>query len=605
MCLFQLPGSTLATIISIYLPLRDIGSFDSATGDPKSREILLGLFATHEFVIEGHRDFVESFSKIGLSDAINRYDSWTFKESFLPWIFKRQISIRKLKTYKIVLPIGISRTNKILLNLHSLHMKSQYLLGIDKVEWFPNLQSFTIDECHNLKKGHLPYLFHLTKLRSLKLSQSTKLDDGFIDRLSRGFSLLEHLDLSYFTKITIKTLYNLAKNCTQLKSLHLTHCFKTLGLTDLQPATLRFPMLTDLNLGYNHLNDQWLLHDDFPSLTYLNLDECVGLTDHSLKHLSKSCPKLKILHLERFIFRDDGLINISQCPELEELCLDSCLHKHNHLIDLYPRWKNLTTLSLNNKYFKSRADLHYNDFFVTDESLKVLSDNCTLLTSLDLSGCNRITDQGLEYLEKFTMLRELNLFSCKQITGNGLLGIGLSCSNLESLSLHDCDIQDGDLDYLVHWFDGNCRTLQFLDLTGSYVSSEGISALSTRCTQLRSLNLSYSPNIDDECLKCLSEHCSMLEYLYLNTRLDPRMEFQQNTITDEGIKHLSEGCQQLKSLELQGCNITLRSLKNLSRGCRLLQYLDISYCEKIEMRDDYRKRDYFKNSNIIKIECRE
>ena len=88
MYLFQLPGSIVATIISKYLPLRDIGSFDSATSDTDSRRILLELFATPEFVIEGHRDFVGSFSKIGLSDANNFNDYWTFKESFVPWIFK-------------------------------------------------------------------------------------------------------------------------------------------------------------------------------------------------------------------------------------------------------------------------------------------------------------------------------------------------------------------------------------------------------------------------------------------------------------------------------------------------------------------------------------
>lgn len=481
MCLFQLPGSIVATIISRYLPLRDIGSFDSATSDTKSRTILLELFATPEFVIEGHRDFVESFSRIGLSDANN--DKWSIcKESFVPWIFKRQISIRKLKTDSLEIPI----TNAILDNLHSLHLKSMYIHGIDKVHlWCPHLQSFTIDECAFLKEEHLPYLFHLTNLRSLKLSRNNRVRDGFIDNLSRGFSLLEHLDLSYFNKITIRTIDNLAKNCAQLKSLHLTHCFKLLDLEQLfqlQPATLRFPILTDLNLGYNHLSDQWLhnmlLRDDFPSLTYLNLDKCVGLRDHSLKHLSNGCPKLKILHLEQFIFRDDGLENISQCQELQELYLDSCLHKDNCRIDLYPCWKKLTTLSLNSDRILGifHENLHYNDFFVTDESLKVLSDNCTLLTSLDLSGCNRITDQGLKCLSKFAMLRELNLFSCKQITGNGLFDIGLSCTNLESLSLHDCEIDDNDLCYLDYGFDaGNCRTLHFLDLTGSYVSSEGIS----------------------------------------------------------------------------------------------------------------------------------
>jgi hypothetical protein len=73
----------------------------------------------------------------------------------------------------------------------------------------------------------------------------------------------------------------------------------------------------------------------------------------------------------------------------------------------------------------------------------------------------------------------------------------------------------------------------------------------------------------------------MLEHLNLNNC---------EQVTNKGIKKLSEGCHQLKSIQLQKCNISLISIQHLSKGCRLLENLDISNGGKITI-DQIRKSD--------------
>jgi F-box/leucine-rich repeat protein 2/20 len=174
------------------------------------------------------------------------------------------------------------------------------------------------------------------------------------------------------------------------------------------------------------------------------------------------------------------------------------------------------------------------------------------------------------------MLQELDLTNCEDIGPNGVFSLSLGCKNLKSLSLSCCPCLQEDirLQYLVF----NCTKLEKLRLHHSNVAQFGISALSTHCTQLRSLSLASSQFIDDHCLLHLSTHCSMLEHLDLTDCKE---------FTDNGIEHLSRGrgCHRLKTLYLDECHITRQSLQYLSQGCFCLEYLSLSFCEQINIQD--------------------
>ena len=282
------------------------------------------MFASAEFVLEGRRAFFRTYPKIETFDDLGCYEEreWghrTHPESFVSWIFIRKISIRNLKTS--TLQFNRLHTEVKLDKLHSLDFIDTFdinmdISGIEDIHLLcSSLQSFTMSRESRRPLGkYTQHLSKLTNLRSLKLQGSQDISDVEMNFLSMGCKLLENLDLSFFRKITVRTIKHLAKNCRQLKSLYLTNCFEKFEYASLQQlfdfCRFRidegwgFPMLTDLDLSGNHLYDVWLhvpvSHNYFPSLTSLNLDRCVGLTYSSLQYLSSHCLiRLKLITSKR------------------------------------------------------------------------------------------------------------------------------------------------------------------------------------------------------------------------------------------------------------------------------------------------------------------
>ena len=54
------------------------------------------------------------------------------------------------------------------------------------------------------------------------------------------------------------------------------------------------------------------------------------------------------------------------------------------------------------------------------EGLRVLADNCTQLTTLDLSYCGELSSAALEHVSKLHLLTRLVLCKCQNVTDPGL-----------------------------------------------------------------------------------------------------------------------------------------------------------------------------------------
>ena len=62
-----------------------------------------------------------------------------------------------------------------------------------------------------------------------------------------------------------------------------------------------------------------------PDLTYLNLCECVNVTDASVVSIARGCPSLMQLVLSRTRVQDDGVSALAaHCPSLHTLDLFNC-----------------------------------------------------------------------------------------------------------------------------------------------------------------------------------------------------------------------------------------------------------------------------------------
>jgi hypothetical protein len=199
-------------------------------------------------------------------------------------------------------------------------------------------------------------------------------------------------------------------------------------------------------------------------------------------------------------------------------------------------------------------DLHNID--MTDADLKHLADRFVHLKSLNLSGCKRITDQGLKHLQALTSLQSLNLYECNQMTDQGLAHLQ-ALTSLQSLNLSWCkQITDQGLVHLqaltslqslgLSWCEKitdqglkhlqALASLQSLDLSCcNQITDQGLKHLQALVC-LQSLNLSWCKQITDQGLAHLQALIS-LQAVYL---------YACNQITDQGLAHL----QALSSLKI-------------------------------------------------------
>ena len=66
------------------------------------------------------------------------------------------------------------------------------------------------------------------------------------------------------------------------------------------------------------------------------------------------------------------------------------------------------------------------------------------LTSLNLAGCDKVTDEGLQVLKHTPHLTSLDLDMCRNVTDKGLEALKHT-PNLVSLELEECGVTDEGL----------------------------------------------------------------------------------------------------------------------------------------------------------------
>ncbi|MDE3045667.1 MAG: hypothetical protein KGJ02_03380 [Verrucomicrobiota bacterium] len=157
-------------------------------------------------------------------------------------------------------------------------------------------------------------------LRSLQVANNPLLTDKELEEVLSHCKQLENFDLQNCPKIGDKTLHaltdkvctlralrwigngatapatylRLAKNCPRLCSLNLSGCSSF--STDICRSLLAScPSLAYLDLSFCPLEDGAFASAN-PSLTFLNLQGCTTLTDHTLRHLAR-LPSLRHLYL--------------------------------------------------------------------------------------------------------------------------------------------------------------------------------------------------------------------------------------------------------------------------------------------------------------------
>jgi hypothetical protein len=198
------------------------------------------------------------------------------------------------------------------------------------------------------------------------------------------------------------------------------------------------------------------------NLRYINLSNCIQITNNSLKALADGC-KATLTSIDVSKCKhvgDTGIAWIagcvgsgSSCRKLSSLNLEQCTKiRDRSLEDL---GKGCHALRFIN--FRGCVE-------ISNRGVKALVAGCHELSIVNIHGCLKVGDSGLVALGKHCpKLQSLCATRCPLIGDRGLKGIGHGCPKLQSITLAGCvKITEGGICAIAE----NCQGLQTLNVTG-------------------------------------------------------------------------------------------------------------------------------------------
>ena len=146
-----------------------------------------------------------------------------------------------------------------------------------------------------------------------------------------------------------------------------------------------------------------------------------------------------------------------------------------------------------------------------------------------------------------------------------------------------------------------CRQLRYLTIRGSNCSSvtdEALCSLVRVCPHLQAVDLESCDRVTGSALRCIAEHCPMLERLSAplvgppilpqSSRTEPLTmsedDVERSAAEGDALHALAKGCTKLQALTLPRCLAPADGLAALFRGCTQLTRLELQLCH--HLRDD-------------------
>ena len=352
----------------------------------------------------------------------------------------------------------------------------------------PQLEILYLFDCAQITDAGLAHLTGLTNLRRLDLGGCDKITDAGLTHL-QNLPLLENLNLAGCDQITAGAIRKLEKS--------LRKCRIAVSRTEKE---VEKPVISGdtVSPAKNITDDDLANLAAMPQLWKLDLSGCNKITDAGLRHLH-NLPLLEHLDLT-----DCGKITVNGFQNLQA-ALPECL------IESPPVAVKLGIFYGDGDDSASPAE------DITDDDLANLRG--TRIRTLELSGCDEITDAGLAVIAEMPQLRTLSVSNCEQITSAALRHLA-GLTQLRALKMDLIgQITDADLAHLA-----GLTQLRQLDLYEcEQITDAGLAHLAGM-TQMRELSLWYSEQITPAGMTHLRK-MPWLRKLHLDFRILDRNDY--------------------------------------------------------------------------------
>ncbi|KAL9915617.1 uncharacterized protein ACN2A1_002200 [Glossina fuscipes fuscipes] len=362
-------------------------------------------------------------------------------------------SCRQLNTASMMAFIQTQPSLVVLDLADTLCMNNDCLAAV--VENIPKLTSLNIAGCTALNNEGAALLGNLKCLKYLNISRCDGITtEGLKQGIARALNThLRCLQMSHL-KICEEGIKCIAFNCPELRVLNVGHCVN--GVTD---ASVQYIV--------QHLT--WLRD--------LSLENCFWVSDAALTGINLAKLDLKASHT-RSLDNFNPLITNS-------------LHERDTLNTSLQSMK----ISLRSKAEEDivRDANRKRALFAAYElnSVNNVDGFCIQqlkgLCSLNIKGCNKITDVTLIYGLKCNELKRLFLSSCQQITSVGMESLVVNCPAIEELDLSECyNINDKTIQLIT----AKLSRLRALHISGcSQLTDHSLDAILVNCKSLNTLSV--------------------------------------------------------------------------------------------------------------------
>jgi hypothetical protein len=299
-------------------------------------------------------------------------------------------------------------------------------------------------------------------MRALKAMSKSAVSALQLDEIPSELLFGESVDFHRWTMVlTDKNLQELAEQRQSGKQYYMdTSAAKIVDMFQYFYSPMRVPDgLLSLNISCaKDITDfgVTIIARNNPLLLDLNISGCSAITDVALREIGMSCSKLQVL-------------NVSSCPEIDGTGLVAVAESCRLLLKLdISKCRKIENWSIKKIFYMCSVleEVNVSNMSkIGDEEIRTLAQNCPNLIALYAAECPYISDTSIQTIAQHC--RDLDVLDVSRtemqyrISDVSMLALGQSARSLRTLRVSGCDVVS---DVGLNWLTEGCKVIEELNL---------------------------------------------------------------------------------------------------------------------------------------------